>query len=35
APILPIYEPRGIVTRVDGMADIESVTAAIADVIES
>lgn len=35
APILPIYEPRGIVTRVDGMADIESVTAAIADVLKS
>lgn len=35
APILPIYEPRGIVTRVDGMADIESVTTAIADVLAS
>ncbi len=29
APILPIYEARGIVARVDGMADIETVTAAI------
>jgi adenylate kinase len=29
APILPIYEARGIVRRVDGMADIEHVSAAI------
>lgn len=29
APILPIYEARGIVSRVDGMADMDSVTAAI------
>jgi len=29
APILPIYEARGIVTRVNGMADIDDVTAAI------
>lgn len=29
APILPIYEARGIVTRVDGMADMDDVTAAI------
>lgn len=35
APILPIYEPRGIVTKVDGMADIASVTSAIADVLQS
>ena len=32
APILPCYEARGIVSRVDGMAGIEDVTAAI-DVI--
>jgi adenylate kinase len=29
APILPLYEARGIVTRVDGMADMDVVTAAI------
>ncbi len=35
APILPIYEARGIVSRVDGMADMEQVTAAIEQVISS
>lgn len=29
APILPVYEQRGLVKRVDGMAAIEQVTAAI------
>lgn len=29
APILPYYEKRGIVTRVDGMASIEDVTTSI------
>nr|WP_206066200.1 adenylate kinase [Novosphingobium sp. ERN07] len=29
APILPIYETQGIVSRVDGMADMDEVTAAI------
>lgn len=29
APILPIYEARGLVSRVDGMADIDEVTASI------
>jgi adenylate kinase len=33
APILPIYEARGIVTRVNGMADLDGVTAAIERVI--
>ena len=33
APILPIYEARGLVTRVDGMADMESVGRAIAAVL--
>jgi adenylate kinase len=28
-PILPIYEARGLVSRVDGMADIDAVSAAI------
>ena len=34
APILPIYEARGLVARVDGMADIERVTAAIGAVLD-
>ncbi|WP_159983234.1 MULTISPECIES: adenylate kinase [unclassified Novosphingobium] len=29
APILPVYEVRGIVSKVDGMADMDEVTAAI------
>lgn len=29
APILPVYEKRGIVTRVDGMASIDQVAASI------
>ena len=33
APILPIYEARGIVSRVDGMADMDAVTAAIETVL--
>ena len=35
APILPIYSARGIVSRVDGMADIEHVTAAIERIVAS
>ncbi len=35
APILPIYEARGIVTRVDGMADMDVVSATIAKVLDS
>ncbi|MEE9434734.1 MAG: adenylate kinase [Sphingorhabdus sp.] len=34
APILPIYEGRGIVSRVDGMASIDEVAAAIKMVLE-
>ena len=33
APILPIYDARGIVARVDGMADIDDVTRAIEKVL--
>jgi adenylate kinase len=33
APILPIYDERGIVARVDGMADMDQVTASIEQVI--
>ncbi len=35
APILPFYEARGLVTRVDGMADIEQVTAAIEAILDA
>ena len=34
APILPIYEARGIVSRVDGMADMDDVTAAIVGILD-
>jgi adenylate kinase len=34
APILPIYEARGIVARVDGMADMDVVTEAIEGVLK-
>lgn len=34
APILPIYEARGIVDRVDGMADIDAVSEAIAAILD-
>jgi adenylate kinase len=33
-PILPHYEAQGIVRRVDGMADVEAVSAAIADILD-
>ncbi|MBA4747683.1 MAG: adenylate kinase [Sphingopyxis sp.] len=33
APILPLYETRGIVAHIDGMADIETVGDAIAAII--
>jgi adenylate kinase len=34
APILPIYEARGLVRRVDGMADIDQVTKAIEAILD-
>lgn len=33
APVLPLYEKRGIVARVDGMADIDEVTRQIEQVL--
>jgi adenylate kinase len=35
APILPIYEARGIVSRVDGMADMDDVTVAIEKILSA
>lgn len=35
APILPIYERRGIVARVDGMAPIDEVTSAIEQLLQT
>ena len=34
APILPIYEARGIVSRVDGMADMDDVSVAIVAILD-
>jgi adenylate kinase len=34
APILPIYEARGLLKRVDGMADIAHVSAAIESILD-
>ena len=34
APILPIYEARGLVRRVDGMADIADVTRSIEEILD-
>ena len=34
APILPIYEARGLVSRVDGMADMDEVTRAIEAILD-
>ncbi|KFG90383.1 Adenylate kinase [Sphingobium herbicidovorans NBRC 16415] len=34
SPILPIYEVRGIVSRVDGMADMDDVSVAIAAILD-
>ncbi len=33
APILPIYEERGIVSRVDGMAPIDKVSQSVAEIL--
>ncbi len=35
APILPFYEARGLVRRVDGMADMADVSAAIAGILDA
>ncbi|WP_374942446.1 adenylate kinase [Sphingomonas sp.] len=35
APILPLYEARGLVRRVDGMADMDAVGAAISGILEA
>ncbi len=35
APIIPIYEARGLVTRVDGMGDMDAVTAEIEAILET
>ena len=35
APILPYYEERGLVKRVDGMASVDEVAAAIESILES
>ncbi|MEE4450702.1 adenylate kinase [Novosphingobium resinovorum] len=34
APILPVYEARGIVAKVDGMADMDEVTTAIEAILK-
>ncbi len=35
APIIPHYEPKGLVRRVDGMADIDAVSEGIAKVLDA
>ena len=35
APILPLYEARGLVQRVDGMADMNDVSAAVAGILDA
>ena len=35
APIIPLYEARGLVRRVDGMADMDGVGAAIAGILDA
>jgi adenylate kinase len=34
APILPLYEARGLVARVDGMAEMDDVSLAIAAILD-
>ena len=34
APILPIYQSRGLVEQIDGMADIAQVSAAIDGILD-
>jgi adenylate kinase len=34
APILPYYEARGLVRRIDGMADVDAVAAAIDEILD-
>ena len=34
APIIPIYEARGILSRVDGMGEIDHVSAAISEILD-
>jgi adenylate kinase len=34
-PIIPIYQARGILTRIDGMADIEHVAQALAAILDA
>lgn len=34
-PIIPIYEARGLLARVDGMANMDSVSAAIAGILDA
>ncbi len=35
APIIPHYEPKGLVSRVDGMGDIDAVSADIAAILDA
>jgi len=35
APIIPIYEAKGILTRIDGMGDMDAVSAAIAGALDA
>ena len=35
APILPIYEARGLVERIDGMAEMDAVSEAIASILDA